>query len=460
MTGGARGRAPDASSTAPAGLLPRTACAPPTLAREVGVVGLAASIVNIIVGGGIYRLPAAVAASIGPRAPIAFVVCAAVMGLIVACFAEAGRRVDLTGGPYAYIETAFGRFTGFLAGILVWLVGTLAPAAVATVLADAVGALVPSVTAPPGRWAFLVLTFGVLAAINVRGVRQGTRLNAGLAAAKLLPLLMLILFGVAMVRPANLAWGGSAAGGSLARACALLIFAYCGVESALLPSGEIRDVRRTVPRAVLAAMIIVTLLYLGLQVVAQGVLGASLGEQATPLAAAAVRVQGPWGGRLLLAGAAVSMFGNVSGMALATPRALYALASDGILPAPLGRVHPRFRTPHVAIAAQAALTCALAVTSGFERLAILANLSTLLLYIGCCLAAPVLGRRDSGGTKGPTRLAGGLVVPALACGSILWLLTSITWPEWRIAGGVLGVAGLSYLLIPGLRARPSPASAG
>jgi amino acid transporter len=160
----------------------------PSLLRAIGTIGLAAGIVNVTIGGGIFRLPAVVAGILGTQAPLAFLVCAAVMGLIVAGFAEAGRRVDLTGGPYAYVEVAFGSLAGFLAGVLVWLLGTTAVAAVATVFADSIGAMLPIASGAGGRAMVLVATFGLLATVNVLGVRFGTRLNAVATAAKLLPL--------------------------------------------------------------------------------------------------------------------------------------------------------------------------------------------------------------------------------------------------------------------------------
>src|SRR5215207_7896044 len=129
-------------------IFPAMTATPPaaerSLVRALGPLALAASIVNVTVGGGIFRLPAAVAQSLGPAAPLAYLVCAAAMGLIVLCIAEAGSRVSLTGGPYAYVEVAFGPFVGFLAGVLLWVVGTFAMAAVSTLFADAVGALVPA----------------------------------------------------------------------------------------------------------------------------------------------------------------------------------------------------------------------------------------------------------------------------------------------------------------------------
>jgi basic amino acid/polyamine antiporter, APA family len=414
--------------------------------RAVGTLGLAASIVNVTIGGGIFRLPALVAGSLGAAAPLSMLACAAVMGLIVVCFAEAGRRVDLTGGPYAYVETAFGSFAGFLAGVMVWLLGTLAVAAVSTVFADSMGALVPALSGPAGRGAFLVATFGLLSAVNIRGIRQGMWLNAVATAAKLLPLLLLIAVGAFAIHRSNLVRTGPVTGGAVARASVLLLFAFTGVESALVPSGEIKEVRRTVPRAILLAMIVITAVYLAIQLVAQGVLGSDLAGERTPLAAAAGRVFGSWGATLLLVGAVVSMFGYVSGMTLAVPRALFAFGRDGFLPRAVSRVHARYRTPHVAIATQSLLVCTLAITSGFERLVILANLATLLLYAACCLAAWELARRDpriASSSSRPWRTA---LVPLAGCAAILWLLTSITWEEWRIACLVLIGASLIFLV--------------
>jgi len=392
-----------------------------------------------------------VAGVVGAQAPLAFLVCAAVMGLIVAAFAEAGKRVDLTGGPYVYVEVAFGPFAGFLAGVLVWLLGTTAVAAVSTVLADSIGAMVPALAGGAGRAAVILAVFAVLVTVNVVGVGFGTRFNAVATVAKLLPLALLILAGAFAVDPALLAWDQPIAPVRLARASMLLIFAFCGVESALVPSGEIRDVARTVPRAVAMAMVAVTAVYLAIQIVAQGILGAGLAGETAPLAAAAGQALGPWGGRLLLLGAAVSMFGYVGGMTLAVPRAVFAFARDGFLPSALGAIHPRFRTPHRAIVAQSALVVGLGVTSGFEALAVVANLSTLLLYAGCSLAAWRLAARD--GAAAGRRAA---AIAIAACGVIAWLLTSITWPEWRVAFVVLAAATSIYVATSGRR----PSSGG
>lgn len=430
------------------------------LLRALGVWGLAASIVNVTIGGGIFRLPSAAAASLGAAAPLGYLVCALAMGLIVLCFAEAGSRVALTGGPYAYVEVAFGPFVGFLAGAVLWVVGTLALAAVATIFADTVGSLVPALEGSAGRAGVLVATFAVLAAVNVRGVRQGARLNAVATVAKLLPLALLALAGAFAVKGSNLAWTRAPGAGEVARASILMIFAFAGIESALVPSGEVREPERTVPRAILIAMVVVTVTYLALHLVAQGVLGSALADRRTPLADASEVVFGPWGRTMLLVGAAVSMFGYVSGMTLAVPRALFALGRDGFLPRPLAAVHPRWHTPYVAIAVQSVVVCALAVTSGFERLAILANVSTLLVYAACALAAWELRRRDVRAGGIPFRVPAASLVPFASLAVIAWLLTSVTRQEWAVVGGELAVAAVVFLLTRSHRGRVRAAAAG
>jgi len=230
----------------------------------------------------------------------------------------------------------------------------------------------------------------------------------------------------------------------VARNSTLLIFAFAGVESALAPSGEVKDIARTVPRAVFIALSGITLLYVGLQMVAQGVLGPELATARTPLADAAGRVFGPWGRTLLLVGAAVSMFGYLCGMILAIPRALFALARDGFLPRVVASVHPRFHTPYVAIAVQVTIACAFAITSTFERLAILANLTLLLLYGACCLAAWQLRRRGVQAGGVPFVVPGGGAAPIAACVVIAWMLTGIRAAEWAAMGLALLAASVVY----------------
>lgn len=417
----------------------------PGLIRAVGVVGLAASIFNVTVGGGIFRLPATAAADVGTSAPLVYLICAATIGCVVLCFAEAGSRVPLTGGPYAYVETVFGRYIGFLAGVLLWMLGTTAVAGVASAFADGVATL----TGVPGlRIPLLIATFATLAIINIRGVAQGTRLIMVLSVGKLLPLLLFVAVGVFYVQPANIIPGALPPADSIARSAIVLFFAFSGCESALVPSGEVKDPARTVPRALAIAMIGVTILYLAVHLVAHGILGPQLANEKTePIARAFGSAVGQWGFVLLLLGATVSRLGYVSGMTLAVPRALWKFADDGLLPSAVARIHPTFRTPHVAIIVQTLAVCGLAVFNSFEALAVLSNLAALVLYGACAAAAWELRRRNirqEGAT--PFRVPGGPVIPIVTILLITWLLTSITREEWTVLGITLGVATLLFVL--------------
>jgi amino acid transporter len=415
------------------------------LVRAIGSFGLAAGIINITIGGGMFRLPANVATSLGAAAPIAYLVCAAAMGLIVLCIADAGSRVSLTGGPYAYVGTAFGPYAGFISGVLLFMLGTFATAAVSTVFSASVGQLVPALSGPVPSIAVLVAAYVFWSIVNLRGVTLGVRLNSIATVAKLLPLVLVAVGGAFFINPQNLEIAVMPAPGDVARTSLLLIFAFAGIECALVPSGEVRDTARTVPRAIALAMIVITLLYIALQVVAQGILGDDLARStAAPLADAAGMSMGAWARSLLLAGAAISTFGYLGGMTLSMPRMLFALARDGLLPRALAAVHPDRRTPHTAIIVQSMLTLALAATGTFEQLAILANVSALALYFGCALAAWRLRQRGLGGTGAGIRLPAAGAVPWIACAVILWLLTGVTSLEWLGFVICVGVASLIY----------------
>jgi APA family basic amino acid/polyamine antiporter len=415
------------------------------LVRAIDARRLTASIVNSTIGAGIFVLPAVAAAGLGAAAPLAYLVCAGLMALIVICFASAGSRVSLTGGLYAYVGVAFGPFVGFLSGVLYALMATFAVASVAAAFAGSLGVVWSGAATGWGRWCILLALFGVLAWINVRGVSIGARLVEGIAAAKLVPLLLFVAAGAWFVRGEFLAWPGLPRAADVGHTAIVLVFAFVGAEVALVPSGEVRAPETTVPRALFTALAITTTVYLLVQGVAQGLLGPSMSSYAAaPLAEAAARALGPAGRVLVLAGAAISMFGYVAGDMLGSPRALFALARDGMLPAALTRVHPRFHTPYVAIAVYATLVAALAVTSTFMQLAVLANVAALTLYLLCVAASYELQRKNvqTGGV--PFTAPGGALVPVLAAIVIVWLLSHASAREFAIEAGVLVVASAFY----------------
>jgi basic amino acid/polyamine antiporter, APA family len=440
--GGARGAAADADRL---------------LVRVLGLRQLTANIFNHTVGSGIFVLPAFAVAQLGNAAPVAYLVCAAVMALVVLIFAEAGSRVTITGGPYAYVEVGLGPFFGFAAGILLAVSQIAAAGAIAMLLAESVARLLGLEGA---AWPAAVVVAFVcgLVAVNIRGVTWGARLIEFFTAAKLVPLLFFVAAGAFFISPANLRWDSMPAAGQVATTVGTLIFAFTGIETALMPGGEVRDPTRTVPRAAMLALAAATLLYLAVQAVGLGILGTALADdKVAPLASATGRFAGHAGAVLLLAGASVSMFGWLTGSILAGPRAIFALSRDGFLPRGLAAVHPRFHTPHAAIIAYGALAIATSLTSTYQQLAVLSNLASFGVYFLGAIAVWRLRVRDVRSDRPPFLMPGGMLVPVLACAAIGWIaLQTITLREAVALAGVFALSLAVYVARRVSHGRPSP----
>ena len=417
------------------------------LIRAIGIPGLTANIVNSTIGAGIFVLPALVAKGLGPAAPLAFLCCAIAMVLFVTCFAIAGSRVSLTGGLYAYVEVAFGRYVGFLAGVLYGITALGAVAGVVNVLVNSIAIVVPFLGNPVMRIVVMLVVYGSLVGINVRGVRGGAGAVTVVTFAKLLPLLLFIGAGIFFIHPANIGWSAWPSSKSLGDAVILLIFAFVGIEVALIPSGEVKNPARTVPRAAYLALVLTTIIYITIQLVAQGTLGSDLANyKDAPLAEAAAKFLGNMGRTTLLAGATISAFGFVTSDILSSPRMIFAFGRDGALPAWFAHVHPRYRSPDVAIITYAVLAFGLSVSGTFEQLAVLSNVAVLLMYLLCSAACWYLVQRDIRADGQSFNFPGMKIVPALAIIAIIWILAHATVWEFEVNGIVLALASIVYLI--------------
>jgi APA family basic amino acid/polyamine antiporter len=285
------------------------------LVRVVDTRALSLSLVNMIIGAGIFVLPGLIAKLLGPAAIIAYLICSLAVALVFLCFAEAGSRVSRSGGAYAYIEDAFGPFPGFLASILLWFGwGILSNAAVAIALVELLAFAFPVFDAMLPRSLFLVALFGGLAGINIHGVRSGVRFAVFNTYAKLVPLIALVVLGVFSVQWQHLAIVEMPSLSSLGAGTLMLVFAFGGAEIALNAGGEIKNPSRTVPLALLFGIGIVFVLYMAIQGVAQGIMGPDLALNIeAPLVATAERAFGPLGRTFLLIGAGISILGVTSG---------------------------------------------------------------------------------------------------------------------------------------------------
>lgn len=421
------------------------------LIRALGPLGLAAAVANTVIGGGIFRLPSAMAAAVGPAAPLYYLACAAAVGAIAICFAEAGSRIAVSGGIAGCVEKAHGRYLGFLTSAMVWLGSLLAAAGISAAIADALGQAVPAFQNLLWRDAFLLALFATLIWINIRGVRTGGGLVLATIALKSIPLLALVIVGGLAASHAPLPITPPPKT-DISRAMILGVFAFMGMETAMGVAGEVKRPERNIPLGILGALAAVTVLYILIQLTCEGLLGEALKASRSPLADAMGKVS-PALSALLLVGASVSMLGYLTSDMLSAPRFLFGMARDGLLPAAIARVHPTARTPWAAILLHGVLVLVLAVTGAFNELVVLSTLAVIPPYIAGATAAVTLQRRGVAEAGRPMNFP--LTPVAAVIGILAMIAIALLGQPLEIAGMVGALVLASAIYLVGARRKPA-----
>ncbi len=401
------------------------------LKRVIGVTGLTMSIVNGIIGAGIFVLPAIVSLEMGSFGIFGYIFCSIMLTAIMLSYAEIGSRIISSGGSYAYVDAAFGDFPAYIVNWLYffgWSV--LGSAALMNVIADSLSMLIPSFGNSIIRGVFFFILIGFMVLINVRGAKQGIGFVKIITVIKLLPLVFIIIFGFNLVKYDNLQWAQLPTLKTFGNAALILFFAFAGFETSLGVSGEFKNPKRTVPLGILFGGTIILIIYLLLQTVTQGVLGSDMAAfKDAPLGEIAKRIIGPIGATMLLFTAAISCFGSVTADVMATPRLLFAAANVGLFPAFLGKVHRSFSTPYLAVITYGLLIFIFSISGSFKQLAILASSAILLVYLAVILSNIKLRLFKNEIGEPSFRPPGGLVIPMIGIVSILWLLSSLSLKE-------------------------------
>src|SRR5215470_17449372 len=401
----------------------------PTLVRAIGRWSLAALTVNCIIGSGVFGLPSQISNAVGKASPLAWLFAAAVAGVVIACFAEVASRFDQSGGIYLYSRVAFGRTTGIATAWLGWLARVTAAAANANLFVKYLAQFWPAIEAPVPRALVLSVLLGVLTAVNYFGVRKGTVQSNIFTAAKLLTLGVFIATGLAYLAHQHflIALSGPSAPISTWRDPLLvLMFAYGGYETALMPGGEAKDPRRDYPFALFVALIVCAIIYTLTQLIVISVLPLTTVTD-RPVALAMQALMGPLGAVVVTVGVLVSCYGYLSANILGFPRVLFAMAEHGDMPAAMAKVHPRFRTPHLAIVVFAILLFGFSLAKDFHWNLVFSAITRLFYYGSVCAALPVLRRRP-GVPDAQFRLPLGGVFAASAIGVSLFLLPKLDRP--------------------------------
>ena len=444
------------------------------LPRQLGFWSLWLLVINGLVGAGIFGLPAGAARLAGDFSLWLYPLCALLILPVLLCFAELSSRFAGSGGPAVYVSAAFGPAAGFQAGWLYYLARLVSVAANTVLLVDSVCYFLPALQTGPLRLMLLVAVLGAMTLLNVWGVRKTMRWLGALTVAKLA-----VLAGFALAGCSFLLWPDSTALNPAfsttlntavqwqpllsypdiidgPAALLLLVYAFVGFESALIPAGEAKNPQRDLPRALLSALLLVTLLYMAVQAACLALLP-DLAHSKTPLLDATARLATHMSPHISTASAAAlvsiatsilmlgiiaSVAANLLGAMFSTPRLSHALAEQGQLPAWFAAVHPRFLTPAHAIWFFGLLALLLASLGSFLYLAAATVLIRALLYGLCCAALPVLRRQQ----PSPLQLPLAALLQLLAILVCLWLASQVSSTSVWLTGALIGLGLVLSLL--------------
>jgi basic amino acid/polyamine antiporter, APA family len=362
--------------------------------RSIGRWTMTALVINCIIGGGIFGVPGELTRLLGRASPIAMVIAALGMVVILACFAEVASQFSEPGGPYLYVRTAFGRFLGMQVGWFHLLAVTLGVAALAALFVNYLTTFLPWLLNRWERAALMAVLIAIPTVANCVGVRSGANLSNIMTVAKLSPLAVLILFGVIRfahqpqtIHASEITSPGLA---NWMRAMVLLLFVISGSENAAIPSGEIREPRRTIPFGLAAGLLACAAIFMLLQFITVATIGTNMSDR--PLADTASVLLGGGGVAFVSIAVMISTYGWISGALLYGPRLAFALAAQGDFPSFLARLHPRFHTPAVAIVLYALAAWMFASSGTFVWLVALAS-GSIAIELGASCATLIRFRK-------------------------------------------------------------------
>jgi APA family basic amino acid/polyamine antiporter len=359
-----------------------------TFVRSIGRWTMTALVINCIIGIGIFGLPGELIRLLGRASPIAMVFGALAMAIIMACFAEVASQFSETGGPYLYVRTAFGRFLGMQIGWFHLLIDMVGVAICAALFMSYLTKFLPWQLNAWQRASLLAIVIAIPTVANCIGVRSGAALSNVMTVAKVSPLALLILFGVSRFvhHPQVIRWSEITSSGlsNWIRAAVFLVYVFAGPEGALIPTGEIKEPRRTIPFSLAAGLLASAVIFTLVQFIVVIAVGTNPSDQ--PLPDTASVLLGGGGAVFVSIATMISAYGWISGALLYSPRLVFAMAANRDCPALLARVHPSFHTPVLAISLYALTAWVLASSGSFVWLVALGSGGIALYYIGTCAA--------------------------------------------------------------------------
>jgi basic amino acid/polyamine antiporter, APA family len=417
----------------------------PPLKRNLGLWMLTALVVGNMIGSGVFLLPASLAA-LGSVSIFGWALTGAGAILLALVFANLGRSMPRTGGPYAYARSAFGDFVGFQTAWGYWIAVWAGNAAIAVAFVGYLGYFFPGVVAN-GLSAALaaIAAIWLLTLVNIAGVREGGQVQLITTILKFVPLAIIGLVGIFFIKGSN--FGAFAPTGVLpgiTSAAALTLWAFIGLESATVPAEEVKDPERNIPRATIIGTLLATGVYVLATIAIMGIIpSADLAKSTSPFADAAQAIFGSWGGSAIALVAMISAFGALNGWILLQGRVPLAAAQDGLFPKAFAKVHGKRGTPVFGLVVSSILVSGLmlmnynqSLVAQFSFVILLATLTTLVPYAYSAAAQAVLWIRE------PERFSG----RSFARDTIVATL-AFAYSVWAIIGSGTDVIAKGFILL-------------
>jgi APA family basic amino acid/polyamine antiporter len=421
-----------------------------TLQRKLTLFDVTNLVVGAIIGADIYVASSFGAGYLGPFSLVVWVIAGIIAIIIALCFAQCAALLPKVGGPYAYAKEAWGPFAGFVVGWSLWFAEWISLAVFPLAFTRYLMFFLPNLSLT-----YQVLTKALfvafLATTNIIGVKAAGKINDLLTLAKLAPLIFFSLAGLAwmVLHPAltsanfsPLSPFGFANFGS---ALVLIFWAYAGFEISTIPAEEITEPSKTIPKAIVLGISIVTIFYLTTNIVLFGVRNwGLLANDTAPLATATNSVLTPnpslalIGGAIVGVGALISVAGSDESGMIGTSRLGYALAADGLFPKLFARVDPKFKTPYMSIAIQSA-TALLASVIG--NLSLLISVSVFFMAIAYLATSGSIFAFRRKGLGSQLHMRRGLLIPSLGILFSAYLISQCT-PVQLLIGVLLLVVGV------------------
>ena len=431
------------------------------LRRSLGPVSLTALGIGSIIGTGIFVLTGTAASqNAGPALVLSMVIAAVGCAFAGLCYAELAAMIPVSGSAYTYAYATVGEIVAWIIGWDLMLEYALSASTVAVgwsgyfvsflrdfgvhvpaALTAAPGALVAAADGTTTHAVFNLPATAIVLLVSLLlayGIRESAGANAVLVVVKSMVLVVFVVAGAAYVQRANLtpfvppstgAFGHFGWSGVL-RGAAVMFFAYIGFDAVSTAAQEAKQPQRDMPIGILASLAICTVLYIAVAIVLMGIVPYTKLNVADPLAVGIDATGLTWLSPVIKVSALFGLFSTMLVQLLGQTRIFYSMSRDGLLPSAFGRVHPKFRTPHLSTALTGTVVAIAAGLTPIDVLGQLVSIGTLLAFVLVC-GGVVLLRRTAPDLARPFRTPGMPWVPAIGIFFCVLQMVVLPWATWE-----------------------------